>query len=1539
MAKSSDIIKIGFDYKASLAEFKKETNGVFDGISTKADKQKIVIQLDAKNDKVIEKIKELQKLKLDKFTFEFGNSGIKEQLKTFAQLENKINEIINLSRGITNKVIGNGIGNSIIDEKKLDIIVDLFSKMESHLGTIKKVFSDVGDGTEFSPLLSTINKINYSIEKLSNSVKGIGLNMNIDVGSNTEMESKVQSKIANALQTYQRLFEHLKMSSAGGSIINTKFFEFDINQYDTTMGKLQAYRKFIDNMRKEAKERYGKDVLFEDTDKSYWSSASAAMGQVTRAFNEMNASADSNSIENLFGGKTDLTEVVNQLNLIVDKLSEISNIASEFKNTFDNSFNVSGSVEEIDKLTIRVKELEEELSKVKLNPIVSNESNISSEKILPTQELDSAVEKYQEIVSLVKEYYELSQKLQNQTKEFQTRPEDYDKIDGYLLSKSSSKKVGHTDIEKDINKRYHEMSKGINEGSDFAIKAMKSAIQRYWSDVTEMPSDDKLLSSRKAVPYGNKGQKEEYIIPKKYQELEKSVIQETIALNKNNAEYEEERRQIEANNAAIKERMNIIRSMLKSEPKNKDYDGDYRMGLSLKANDGKTDIFNMTQSMSYEDMLQEICNMLGIEIPKASEKAQSALKEVTDAQKAQSSTPIKDVFQADTKLSEMGKVATTSNEAVQAKKDFAEANEDVQSSVDGSKSKLELEAELMESLAKTAREAADAKKEFVEANKLVQDSVDDTGKSEKKDKYKDKAKISEDDYIQHADYFSSIANQKLTDSGNTILGNNVSTELVDGLVKVNAKIKDADGAWKTFSAKIDADGNMFEQRFRAITKNVDKLESELEDFGHEISPALTYQETLDKANEIRRSHNLGDDFQIKVDSNELVTITKKMSDVDSATTSVTQTFKSAKDAIQHFGQSASNSAEKTSVALKGVKQSADTSVGAVKEEGITLKSMQAEIDNLNKKSATFKKKPDDQHSFVSWINQINELDSKIAEYKSRLDDIKAKGGIVDKDDETKINRIKKEIQDLVLTMSKTSAGERGWTDIGATKTAEKLHDLLVQNSNISEKAKDQIRAYYNELTKGNPSKPLNEIYNECVGIVQKEREAGREGKRFLDVIKDKAWYGWAAQLASMFSFYDIINIGKQGFEVIKDLDTALTEMRKVSDESISSLERFQGVSFDLADGVGTTAKQIQNSTADYMRLGETLDEATESARVANILLNVSEFDNIDDATSSLVSMGQAYKDLDKIEIIDKLNEVGNNYSISTDELAVAMQKSAATLSLMGNSIDETASMITTANSVLQDADTVSAGLRTISLRIVGTEEAEEQLQVMNEEIDAFVTQTNSKKQQIIKDYTAVASNNYNGFDILNENGNYKSTYDILLGISKIYKEIQEEDKKLGTNRAVALVEELAGKNRSNVASAILSDPTQLEAVKKSSEGALGSAQEELDKYLESIDGRMQKLSNQVQESWYKLIDSDSIKNGITLLTELLGLVTDFGIEIDTIDTKLGGINSIIGTVAGTIAQLKSKSGGLIRLIHLINNSPFLATVEFNSDVYDSYVCA
>ena len=431
-----------------------------------------------------------------------------------------------------------------------------------------------------------------------------------------------------------------------------------------------------------------------------------------------------------------------------------------------------------------------------------------------------------------------------------------------------------------------------------------------------------------------------------------------------------------------------------------------------------------------------------------------------------------------------------------------------------------------------------------------------------------------------------------------------------------------------------------------------------------------------------------------------------------------------------------------------------------KSKEITLKSLNSSIDKYRNDYNSRSSKP-----FVD--NQSNEYKKLLANYETSIKELESyrdkisNNPLVSKEDLNQIDELTKKVKKSATAFNSLTSSQKGSTPLSRGKTIEWANDLLEQNSKWSKKAKIEVQGWINKLATADPSN-VEEIRNRILEVVRAEREAGNAGKTWLDIFSTKKLHNFLGQAASMFSFYDLVNVGREGLQTIRELDTALTEMKKVSDETTQSLKNYQSTTFDTADAVGTTAQQIQSSTADYMRLGESIDDAAESAKTANILLNVSEFESIEDATKSLVSMGQAYKDLDKIEIVDKLNEVGNNYAISTDELATALQKSAATLSLMGNTIDEAAALVTTANSVIQDADSVSAGIRTISLRLVGTEEAEEELSAMNEEVDAFVKATNSKKQQIIKDYTAVASNNYKGFDILDDNGNYKNTYEINL---------------------------------------------------------------------------------------------------------------------------------------------------------------------------------
>ena len=549
--------------------------------------------------------------------------------------------------------------------------------------------------------------------------------------------------------------------------------------------------------------------------------------------------------------------------------------------------------------------------------------------------------------------------------------------------------------------------------------------------------------------------------------------------------------------------------------------------------------------------------------------------------------------------------------------------------------------------------------------------------------------------------------------------------------------------------------------------------------------------------------------------------------------------------------------------------------------------------NVDKYQATIDRFNDGGWTSDTYLKNVQAVKNAVNEYGTLLNELKGKdASLVTSEDISKLDEYEKKIKDTIATVTNMSASEKGYNFVSGQKELDKIHKLLNENSKMSSEAKAKIRAYYAEIESGNPSMSLDKIHGEILKIYNAEVEAGRAGRTLWDTLKNSGFHQIAAQMAGMFGVYDVINLGKEGFNVVRELNTALTEMRKVSAETVQGLKDYQATTFDTADAVGTTAKQIQNSTADWMRLGESMNQAAESAKDANVLLNVSEFEGIDEATESLISMSQAYKDLDKMDIIDVLNNIGNNYSISTDGLATALKDSASALVTANNDLNEAVSLTTAGNAITQDPSKVGAGLRTISLRLVGTEEAKQELSDLGEETDGMIT-TVSKLRDTIMDATKAASSDGKGFDILDSNGNYKSTYEIMQGLADLYDNIVKKDKELGTNNLNLLLETIAGKNRANIAASILQNGDMLRSVYEDAQNSEGSAEKELNSYLDSIDGKMAQLENRAQEFWFKVIDSETIKNGIDLLSTLLKGATDFVDTVGLLPTILTGIGAAL----------------------------------------------
>lgn len=80
------------------------------------------------------------------------------------------------------------------------------------------------------------------------------------------------------------------------------------------------------------------------------------------------------------------------------------------------------------------------------------------------------------------------------------------------------------------------------------------------------------------------------------------------------------------------------------------------------------------------------------------------------------------------------------------------------------------------------------------------------------------------------------------------------------------------------------------------------------------------------------------------------------------------------------------------------------------------------------------------------------------------------------------------------------------------------------------------------------------------------------------------------------------------------------------------------------------------------------------------------------------------------------------------------------------------------------------------------------------------------------------------------------------------------------------------KNRANVASALLTNTKDLEEAYKSALDAEGSAYAENEKYLDSIQGRIDQFTNAVQTMWNNTLDADVIKGFVQLGTLLIKLI-------------------------------------------------------------------
>lgn len=415
---------------------------------------------------------------------------------------------------------------------------------------------------------------------------------------------------------------------------------------------------------------------------------------------------------------------------------------------------------------------------------------------------------------------------------------------------------------------------------------------------------------------------------------------------------------------------------------------------------------------------------------------------------------------------------------------------------------------------------------------------------------------------------------------------------------------------------------------------------------------------------------------------------------------------------------------------------------------------------------------------------------------------------------------------------------------------------------------------------------FSNIKSEFKQLTMQADISGKTGLTFADKFKQQF-----SKLSSYVSAASVImtgiQIAKSAFQNVLDIDTQMTELKRVTDLSASQYTNIYDSLTASAQKYGTQLTDLISATADWSRAGFDADTASGLAEITSVYQHIADLDYDTSAENLLTAykgfqseLTSVYGDsqqgvLDAVShISDVYNEIDNNYATTAADIGEAVKRSASALSVAGNSLEEVAGMATGITEVTQDPEKAGNALKVISMRLRGMSGSLEEL---GEDVDDNVTNISKMQGQILN----LTNGKVNIFD---DAGNFKSTYEILQDVAKIWKDLSSTDQ-------ADLLETMAGKHRANELAAVLNNWERVEAATKSASNSTGSAMKEQEKYADSLQGRLNSLKAMWQQLSNTFINSDIAKGAITGFKDLLSI-------IEKIMSAIGGVGTagLLGSI-------------------------------------------
>ena len=1355
---SSDIIKIGFDYRSSLAQFEKDTNGVFDGISSKAGKQKITIQLDAKDDKVIDKIKELQKLKLDKFTFEFGNSGLKEQLQTFDKLENKINEIINLSKGIGNSSA------PIVDVNKSSKEID---KLENKISELNKKYDELQK------------------KSATGGISGKEVNL-VD---NDEFK-KLSQEVSELKDQFDDLKTHMSLLD-DYTVPTDRFFELQ-TQVEATSVKVS---NLVDEM-----------TRLSNVQKNIGVETNISLGDSKEQSTEIDL------YHNLEKRKVTYDEIIDKIQTIVSlkekekSLSKTSDDTKLYQNLYDkNDINWAGDTEgTINRISDRLKEIY-----TKYNGKIS---------LIDENDIQEATY----LLDILKGSGESPNLNKSQEKFYQNKKFSNDSLfDNIRVDSQKAEEIDKINTELSETYRWFNQLEGVSLNENIAneIKSLISDMQIGGKTASEYAND--LLKIFNIEAGSNSAVKQQNKLQSELKETESQAEKTAQAVNESSSTTPEK----DLKDASPSTGTKLDEAVASAKDLDK----------TLEQVDIPTDSFN--------EVLKKL-NLTKselVDIVKITEKS-SADKDG----KFHTSYTLKDsrgsteIYGINSKT-DKGQLLDHNIVRYDVKKD----------TVDNSKELLEIEKQLQKEIESSDKANQKKFQDFQKEQANYEESVNKVNSAiQKTDQILDTLPLHDKLDIQFLDMIDSIdnLNSKLK-SGELTLSeykNEVKsvTSEYSKMVDIQQK-RDVDEYNANAKANAEA-AKLAEAKAKSRQADKDSTQSSVDKaLKEQVAAWKNIQSIREKISKTNDSNEIANLQQVKKEYQQNYIEADKILKANSS-------LYDKENQIAKLEQ----------IRLDTNKKIADYQNKQISGYDTRLEAYTKKTSGYDATIARFK---DGGWTSDAYLKNVQAVKNAVDEYETLLKELKGKdASLVTSDDISRLDNYEKKIKDTIATVTNMSASEKGYNFVSGQKELDKIHKLLAENSKMSSEAKAKIRAYYAEIESGNPSMSLDKIHGEILKIYNAEVEAGRAGKTLWDTLKNSGFHQIAAQMAGMFGVYDVINLGKQAFSTVKELDYALVDLKKTTAMNSSELEQFYYDSNDVAKQMGVTTKEIIDQASSWSRLGyNSKQAATEMAKLSSQFALISPGMDTTTSQEGLVSIMKAwnigYQDV-KSQIMDDINALGNAMAEDNQDIVEGMERSAAALAAVGTSTKDAFALFSGIQEVLQNSEKSGTSLRSVALRLRSFDESTEEYSsdlanITGELADLTKTAEHAQGISVFKPGSTTE---------------FKSLVDYFREIADIWDEMSQKQQNDFLLKAF-------GRTQAQAGAALIQNFKGVEKALDVMDNAAGSADKEMETAKQSITYKL----NELKQTWVGTVqdianrdDLGKIVDGLTDLSSAIGFVID-----------------------------------------------------------------